>query len=135
MYNTKQRIRILDFLKDNKDKHLSANDIQYGLKSIGLNISIVTIYRFLDILTRDNIIRKWIISNSDSACYQFIDNDCKTHYHLKCDNCGGIIHLDCDYIQNISEHIKTTHNFYINDTKTIFHGICEKCNNGDSIHV
>lgn len=135
MYNTKQRIRILDFLKDNKDKHLSANDIQYGLKSIGLNISIVTIYRFLDILTRDNIIRKWIISNSESACYQFIDNDCKAHYHLKCDNCGGIIHLDCDYIQNISEHIKTTHNFYINDTKTIFQGICEKCNNGDSIHV
>lgn len=135
MYNTKQRIQILNFLKQNNDKHLTANDIQYGLKSIGLNISLVTVYRFLDILTKDNIVRKWIISNNESACYQFIDNLDNSHYHLKCDNCGCIIHLDCDYIQNISEHIKTTHNFHINDTKTIFHGICEKCNNGEAINV
>jgi len=123
-YNTKQKDIILDYLKNNKDKCLTINEIYNELVKTN-NIGLTTIYRFLNKLENENIIKKYV--DQKEATYQYINNDeCKNHIHLKCLKCNRIIHLDCHDAVNLSKHIKEEHNFNIDST--IF-GICKECNN------
>jgi Fur family ferric uptake transcriptional regulator len=46
---------------------------------------------------------------------------------LKCETCGSLIHVDCDFLNEIEKHLFKTHNFRINTLKTVFYGICKKC--------
>lgn len=123
-YNTKQKDIILNFLIDSKDKCLTINNIYEYLKNDN-KIGLTTIYRFLNKLEKDNIIKKY--TNKKEATYQYINNDeCKNHIHLKCLKCNNLIHLDCKDAVNLSKHIKDEHNFLIDST--IF-GICKECLN------
>ena len=122
-YNTKQKDIILNYLIENKDKCLTSNQIYEYLKKDN-KIGLTTIYRFLNKLESENLIRKY--TDKKSATYQYINNDeCKNHIHLKCIKCNSIIHLECDEALNLSKHIKDEHNFNIDST--IF-GICKECN-------
>lgn len=123
-YNTKQKDTILNYLKKNEDKCLTINEIYSALVKDN-NIGLTTIYRFLNKLEEDNIIKKY--TDKKEATYQYINNDeCKNHIHLKCLKCNRIIHLDCHDANNLSKHIKEEHNFNIDST--IF-GVCKECLN------
>ena len=47
-YTTKQSTEILDFLRNNKDKHLTAEEVYYSLRQGGSNIGRTTVYRHLE---------------------------------------------------------------------------------------
>lgn len=129
-YKTKQRARILEYLKDNREKHITADTIIEHFKSTGNSVGKATVYRYLDSLVEENIIRRFITpENSTAACYQYIDedNNCKCHYHMKCTKCGLLIHLNCDEIEELSNHIYKEHKFKLDECKTILYGTCEKC--------
>ncbi len=127
-YNTKQRERILNYLKDNKDKNITAQEILNYFKMQGNNIGKTTIYRFLNELVKENVIKKYMIEERNCSCYQFIkDKNCSEHYHLKCEKCNKIIHLKCDEIKYLQEHISNKHNFKLDSIKTVLYGICENC--------
>ena len=122
-YNTKQKDIILNYLIKNKDKCLTINQIYDYLKNDN-QIGLTTVYRFLNKLEKDNLIKKY--TDKKEATYQYIDNEeCKKHIHLKCIKCNKIIHLDCNEANHLSKHIKEEHNFNIDST--IF-GICKECN-------
>lgn len=128
-YNTKQRNIILNFLKNNTDKHLNIDDIDNYLKNCGYRIGKTTIYRYLELLVQKERVRKFFIENGKPACYQYIDNsnDCIKHYHLKCLNCSKLIHLDCDYFKDIDKHIFKEHGFVIDSSKIVLYGKCNEC--------
>ena len=46
-YTTKQSTEILDFLRNNKDKHLTAEEVYYSLRQGGSNVGRTTVYRHL----------------------------------------------------------------------------------------
>jgi len=127
-YNTKQREIILKYLIDNKNKTITAEDIiNYSTKT-GEKIGKATVYRYLNNLVENNIIKKFILEDNKGSCYQYIDGKkCEDHYHLKCKNCNKIIHLDCDEFKNIQNHISKEHDFEIDSIKTVFYGLCKKC--------
>ena len=56
-YKTKQRARILEYLKDNKDKHITADTIIEHFKSTGNPIGKATVYRYLDRYRYNGFIR------------------------------------------------------------------------------
>lgn len=128
-YNTKQREIILNYIKENSEKYISADDI---LKYINKNKSIVgltTVYRYLNILVENGLVRKDYFEDLGKYFYQYVgkDNDCDSHSHLKCNNCGKLIHLKCSHIDNVSKHLLEEHGFSINNSKTVLYGTCEKC--------
>lgn len=127
-YKTRQRIKILEFLKNNKE-HVTAENIISYFKNQGCPIGKSTVYRCLDGLVEENIVRKYISSERSSACFQYIENNekCNTHYHMKCIKCGNLFHLDCDEIFDLQKHILKEHNFKIDICKTVLYGTCQKC--------
>ena len=123
-YNTKQKDVILNYLIKNKDKCVTINDIYENIKK-DHKLGLTTVYRFLNKLTEENIIKKY--TDKKEATYQYIDNDeCKNHLHLKCMKCNRIIHLDCHDALLLSKHIHDEHDFNIDST--IF-GVCKECQN------
>ena len=127
-YKTKQRTKIIEFLKKNKN-HVTAEQIIEYFKNEGCPIGKSTVYRCLDNLVEENIVRKYINSEGSSACFQYIENsnECSTHYHMKCIKCGDLFHLDCDEMITLQQHILKEHNFKIDICKTILYGTCKKC--------
>ena len=49
------------------------------------------------------------------------------HYHLKCEKCGELIHLQCDQIEALGQHIFERHSFTLKPQKTLFCGTCNMC--------
>lgn len=127
-YKTKQRVAILDFIESNKDREVTANDILVYLNKNDLKASQTTIYRYLDTLVKEGIIKKNYSEEKSSSCYQYVGKRCKEHYHLKCNNCGEIIHLDSEIFSSIEKKIIDRYGFKIDNIKTILYGTCNKCN-------
>lgn len=127
-YKTKQRVAILDFIESNKDREVTANDILVHLNKNDLKASQTTIYRYLDNLVKEGIIKKNYSEEKSSSCYQYVGKRCKEHYHLKCNNCGEIIHLDSEIFSSIEKKIIDRYGFKIDNIKTILYGTCNKCN-------
>ena len=73
-YNTKQRQIILDYLIKN-DNHTTAADIERHLALCGKKVGMATIYRYLNKLSDEGVVRKF--SSESGACYQYIKgNEC-----------------------------------------------------------
>ena len=128
-YNTAARSRILGFLKENKDRTVNANDILNWLNNQGNDVNITTIYRYLDKLTESGEVMKYIAENGTRAVFQYVGErqHCEEHLHLQCVRCGAILHLDCDFMEEISEHVLKDHGFQIQCKNSIIYGICSDC--------
>ena len=125
-YNTRQRELILDYIKKNAKKHLTADDIADALKAE--QVGKTTVYRYLEKLCEQNLVRKFILSEGKSACYQYNDEQqCHDHFHMKCLKCGKLFHLECDHLKDIAAHISKMHDFTIDSSRTVFYGICGEC--------
>ncbi|HVI39329.1 MAG TPA: transcriptional repressor, partial [Anaerovoracaceae bacterium] len=107
-YKTKQRDQILDCLIKNKDRHITADEITSTLNGEKPSAGKTTIYRYLDKLVSQGIVRKYFIEGGKSACYQYMEQNtvCNKHFHLKCTDCGQLFHLECDYLSEMEAHIK-----------------------------
>lgn len=131
-YNTRQRELILECLAHSKGQHITAEDISEYLRKNDTPVGKSTIYRYLEALVKDCVVRKYTIEEGKCACYQYMgdeENDhCKEHYHLKCSECGRLFHVSCALLDEINEHVRKEHNFIIDSSKTVFYGICGECN-------
>ena len=116
-------------MKNEPGTHFTADDIIRRLSSSGNNVGKATVYRHLDKLINSGKVRKYIIDEGVSACYEYIgdSHDCHAHYHLKCSQCGELLHVKCEYLDEVKSHILEHHGFIISTEKTVLYGICEKC--------
>ena len=128
-YNTKQGELILSLIKSEPGKHFTADDIIRELAVSGKSVGKATVYRHLDKLIKQGLVRKYIADEGQSACFEFIDNhgNCASHYHLKCSECGRLLHVECGYLDEVANHVLEHHGFVISPEKTVLYGICEKC--------
>lgn len=128
-YMTKQRLQVLECMTLNREKHMTADEIREDLKKFGVEIGKSTVYRTLERLIEEGKVRKYISDEGTSACYQYIDENgsCVSHFHLKCTQCGRLIHLECDYLKDIERHVFEHHKFTVDNTKTVLYGICGEC--------
>ena len=128
-YNTKQKEKLISFLISNKNKHTNVQEISAYLSAEGTPVGTATIYRQLDKLVESGTVRKYNLDGKTGACYQYIDgaSQCREHFHLKCLSCGKLIHLDCEHLSGIREHIAEHHGFIIDSSHTVFYGTCSEC--------
>ena len=129
-YHTRQKAMIYQYILDNRQRHITATDIASFLATEGTPVGIATIYRYLDKLVEQGEIRKYIMDEKSSACYQFLSGEphaCTEHFHLKCTQCGQLFHVSCDYLNQLGEHLLEHHGFVIDHTKTVLYGLCAAC--------
>lgn len=128
-YNTKQKQIIYNFLSDNSSELLTCDEILDGLKQQSTPVGKATLYRFLDMLVSSGDARKVMDESKKSAAYQLLDKEmnCDGHMHLKCTSCGSLMHLGCDFMHSVGEHILKHHEFRIDNSRTLIYGLCNKC--------
>ena len=128
-YRTRQREMIIDYMIRNRDIHVTADMIINYFKLQGTPVGKTTVYRNLDKLVAENVVRKFTIEDGVGACYQYAPDGsrCAEHYHFKCSECGRLFHIQCDFMNEIKGHVYKEHKFVIDSSKTVFYGICEEC--------
>lgn len=127
-YRTKQRAVIDTVIKSFGDKHFTADDICYYLKSGDTPVGRTTVYRCLERLVSEGTLKRFRHDDGKSACYQFIGGEeCSDHFHLRCSSCGRIIHLECDYLSELSDHLYEHHSFSCDCSKIVIYGLCGEC--------
>ena len=121
-YNTKQKKSILEIIKEQK-KEFTIKEIHNQVKD---SCGLTTVYRLIDKLVEEGIVKKIVTKNI--VHYQYLEKcDDENHFYLKCNNCGTLIHVDCQCIDEIKKHIIKEHKFKIINDNLIFNGLCEKC--------
>jgi len=133
-YNTKQKEKLIDFLINNKEHHTNVQEISAFLISEGTPLGTATIYRHLDKLVESGVVRRYNLDGKTGACYQYIDheNECHQHFHLKCLKCGKLIHLNCERLSRLNEHILEHHGFKVDPAQTVFYGECAECRKNET---
>jgi len=121
-YITKQKDIIINCIKNHKE--FTINQIYKELKG---KVGLTTIYRKVDSLVEENKIKKYI-GKDNITYYQYLcECDKDNHFYLKCDKCGNLEHVDCDCINELSEHINKNHEFEINKQNIVINGVCKNC--------
>jgi Fur family ferric uptake transcriptional regulator len=130
-YTTKQGKAIEAYLAQTGGAHVTVDDVAAHFAKTGAPIGRSTIYRQLEKLVEAGSVRRFEAGAGQSACYQFSPGDasdpCDSHFHLKCELCGKLIHQDCSELAVIQKHIKDEHGFNIDPLRTVFYGICADC--------
>lgn len=128
-YKTNSRTRIMEFLQMNKDRTVTVSDIEEHLSRENSGVNKTTIYRYLDRLEADGNVIKYTAEKGEKAAYQYVDREhkCDEHLHLKCTECGAIIHLDCGFMDEIAHHIEVEHGFKLQCRNSIIYGVCARC--------
>ncbi|MCQ2417609.1 MAG: transcriptional repressor [Oscillospiraceae bacterium] len=127
---------ILKFLQQNKEQHMTATELLYLLTENGTPMGAATVYRQLEKLEAEGRVRRYVMDDRGSACWQYLDEhtECHQHFHLKCTACGTLYHLACEHLQEITAHVGTNHAFQIDLSRTVFYGICKHCQ-GDAVQM
>lgn len=131
-YRTKNRTLILEYLKAEKEHTISIADIDAYLKQKGETINISTIYRFLDKLVAEGKVMKYQQEDGKKAVFQYVEeHQCQNHLHMQCVKCGRMIHLNCGFMEEISDHMLEHHHFRLQCQNSILYGMCETCEKED----
>ncbi len=130
-YKTKQQDLLLSYLESIKGKHFTVEDVREHFASKNSSIGVATIYRHLEKLVANGTVNKYIIDETSAACFEYLGNDAchrdVPHFHLKCSKCGTLIHLECEELLQIQEHLMKEHGFMLDSFRTVFYGTCSKC--------
>ena len=122
-YKTKQRDEIVEFFNQHRGKCFTAKEL---IKSGELSSGEATVYRALSKLTNQGILKRF--TDGEAACYQLNESEaCSSHFHLKCEQCGRLIHMDCGVMGVVNRHIEQNHSFFVDIGKTVFYGLCGEC--------
>ncbi len=127
--NTKQKTLILNCLRENRLKHLTADEIIEMLKQRKTPVARATVYRYLSALEESGDVLKYNIHDATCACYHFIGDkdECHEHYHMLCLDCTKVIHFENKELKELFENNFFSEDFVIEGTKTVFYGKCKKC--------
>lgn len=111
------------------DKNINVQDLFLAIKPLNPKINITTIYRNLDQLENEGIIMMHRLPDGEEKVYQYVipKRDCSHHLHLYCKKCGAIIHLDCDFMDELKTHLLAEHGFLIDTQQSMIMGLCENC--------
>lgn len=127
-YHTKQQAAILQFMSENEEKYVTVSRIAIHLKEMGCGVGLTTIYRHLDKFEKEGIVHKIVLDGNNGACYQYTgDQPQDSQLLLKCEDCGGMIPMDCSHMAPLYEHVLSEHQFRVNPHKAMFYGLCDRC--------
>lgn len=125
-YHTKQQEIILNYLKMSGQDYVTVSRIATHLKEQGQCVGLTTIYRQLEKFEREGIVHKIVLDGNNGACYQYASEN-PDMMLLKCEECGGMIPMECSHMEELYEHVLEEHQFQINSHRTMFYGLCENC--------
>lgn len=129
-YKTKQQELLLSCFKAMQGRHFTAEDVAAYFQKQNISIGIATIYRQIEKFVAMGVVQKYFLGEQNAACFQYMGEECHkdvSHFHLKCEKCGTLIHLECHDLEQLSSHLMAEHGFALDPFRTVFYGLCENC--------
>ncbi|MFV0496907.1 MAG: Fur family transcriptional regulator [Candidatus Fimivivens sp.] len=126
-YKTWQRSAILALLKAHIGEHFTADEIATLLQRDSKSVGRATVYRCLERLMAQGCVKKYPFGEGKSACFEYHPEPQPQHYHLKCGNCGALTHLECNYLDKLSDHVYEAHGFELDAAQIVLVGCCITC--------
>ena len=129
-YQTKQKNEIVSFFEAHSDKSFTPDQVFDGVSDSGIGKS--TVYRITASLAEAGILRRERDGGGGKYTYQLIKcGDCHEHLHLKCRECGKLVHLDEKLSHALGASLKSNAGFSL-DESTLLYGRCESCQNSEN---
>lgn len=119
---SKKRDSILELVKS-VTSHPTAEWIYLTLKPKMPELSLATVYRNLDQLVSQGLLRK--IEGDDGLTH--FDGNTLPHYHLTCNCCNRICDIKIDYVENLAKEMAKETRFQITGYNMNFYGVCPEC--------
>ena len=119
---SRQRERILELLRGT-GIHPTASWLYDRLKSEFPDLSLGTIYRNLNILVEQGLIRKIDFGST----FDRYDANTLPHYHFICERCGSISDLKIPIDDELNKRVELDTRYKAKRHRIEFYGICDKC--------
>ena len=119
---TTQRRVIMEELKKLKS-HPTAGELCEIVRRRLPRISLGTVYRNLEILSRQGLIQKLDLGGSEMR----FDGDVSNHYHLRCLQCGRVQDAHMSPLSDIEQRIESGNDFQVLGHRLEFMGLCRQC--------
>ena len=118
-YKTENRLRVEELLKSIGTKALTADEITYALSPDGSGRS--SYYRILSKLVDEGRVRRITDPKTRHTTYQYLgDAHCREHLHLKCNDCGKLIHLDHASSEALVSNLRAIGGFTLDEHSMLF---------------
>ncbi len=125
---TPKREQVLRVLLENKDKHLSAEEVYNLVRLRAPDVGLATVYRTLELFTNFDVIHSVDFGDGRKR-YEFGSHSDAghRHHHLICFDCGKIIEVNEDLLEELEERVTERYNFVISDHELKIFGWCKDC--------
>lgn len=99
---TLPRVKILQFLEQSRERHLSAEDVYKALLESGEDVGLATVYRVLTQFEQAGLVER---HNFDGGHSVFELDSGKHHDHLVCSETGKVIEFHNEKIEQLQLQI------------------------------
>ena len=107
---TSQRQAVWDEIKKSEE-HRNAEDIYLQLKSNNHNVSRATVYRTIDVLVKNHMVRKMDLGDGRNLFEPRIDDE--HHDHMICLDTGKIIEFFDEELEDLQDKIAEKHGYKV----------------------
>ncbi|MEM8984799.1 MAG: ferric iron uptake transcriptional regulator [Pseudomonadota bacterium] len=115
---TLPRLKILEILEHNENRHLSAEDIYKELIDSGEEIGLATVYRVLTQFETAGLVRRHNFEGGHSV---FELDEGEHHDHMVCVDTGDVIEFINHDIERLQREIAAEHGYEIEDHKLVLY--------------
>lgn len=126
-YKTEQRKALLAFFTKNSGEAFSVEQILSALDP-SAQISRSSIYRNLDKMVQEGLLRKTLSADGRKALY--CHADCRQHcdrIHLQCGKCGRVFHMEDPSDEKRLKSVLGKSGFRLDEHTAVLPGTCRDC--------
>ena len=123
-YSTRARRMILDFLNNDPDRGYTAEELaaalrqSYGEEAPGKS----SVYRLLGQLTEERLLHR--NEENGGNRYRIAGSHCHEHLHLKCLDCGRMMHMEEEQSAILLQEILKKNGFAVDEYRSVLVGRC-----------
>ena len=134
-YQTQQRKALLDYLYRHPGSAMTAQALAHALRAdprTQPKPGESTVYRQLQRLSREGIIKRYLLEGSRCYVYEMpLQGDhCGGHLHIKCTLCHKLIHLGEEETTSVMREAEKE-GFALDREQTLLLGQCAACREGE----
>jgi len=105
--------------------HPTAEMIYFSVHGKHPRISLATVYRNLENLTKEGVVHKFMIPGEPDH-YDAITHE---HAHTHCENCGKIYDINIQLANALRQKVEKSGKIRMNNYQLIVSGMCRECEN------
>ncbi len=115
---TLPRLKILEILENNVQRHLSAEDIYRELLDAGEDIGLATVYRVLTQFESAGLVKR---HNFEGGSSVFELDEGEHHDHMVCVSTGDVIEFVNEDIERLQQEIAEKHGYELIDHSLVLY--------------